>query len=104
MSNQDVDNLDWSTWLDYESSNMSTLPEFPGVYKMHTGMKILYIGSGKSLKHSLLASLTNPCINQAKRFSYALTTSPDKVEDRLLNEYRSKHGGKLPTCMEENQG
>jgi hypothetical protein len=104
MSDESVNPLDWSAWLDYENSGFNSVPESPGVYKMHAGMKILYIGSGNSLKESLQLSLADPCINQAKRFSYALTSSPDKVKDQLLIEYRSKHGGRLPACMEKNQG
>jgi hypothetical protein len=103
MSDENVDSLDWSAWLDYKNSGFSSVPESPGVYKMHTGMQILYIGSGNSLKESLQLSLSDPCINQAKRFSYALTSSPDRVKDQLLVEYRSKHDGRLPACMEKNQ-
>jgi hypothetical protein len=101
MSDEKVESLDWSAWLDYENSSFNSLPESPGVYKMHIGMKILYIGSGNSLKESLQLSLSDPCINQAKRYSYALTSSPDSVKNQLLVEYRSKHDGKLPACMEK---
>lgn len=102
MSDENVESLDWSSWLDYENSDFSSVPESPGVYKMHIGMKILYIGSGNSLKESLQLSLSDPCINQAKRFSYALTSLPDTVKNQLLVEYRSKHDGRLPLCMEKN--
>ena len=101
MSDEKVESLDWSAWLDYENSSFNSLPESPGVYKMHAGMKILYIGSGNSLKESLQLSLSDPCINQARRFSYALTSSPDTVKNQLLVEYQSKHDGKLPACMEK---
>jgi hypothetical protein len=104
MSDVSVESLDWSPWLDYENSGLSSVPESPGVYKMHAGMKILYIGSGNNIKESLQLSLSDPCINQAKRFSYALTSLPDKMKNQLLMDYRSKHAGKLPACMEKNKG
>jgi hypothetical protein len=63
-------------------------------------MKILYIGnSTQNIKKSLIDCLSDPCISKAKRFSYAQTESSDKVKEQLLNEYRSKHNGKLPECM-----
>ena len=92
--------LTWSEWLDFDKSTIETIPESPGLYKMHASMKILYIGSStQNIKKSLIDCLSDPCVNKAKRFSYALTESPDKVKEQLLNDYRSKHNGKLPECM-----
>ena len=92
--------LTWSEWLDFDKSTIETIPESPGLYKMHASMKILYIGSStQNIKKSLIDCLSDPCVSKAKRFSYALTESPDKVKEQLLNEYRSKHNGKLPECM-----
>jgi excinuclease UvrABC nuclease subunit len=102
MSNEDV--LTWSEWLDFERSTVEAIPESPGVYKMHASMKILFIGScAQSVRQSLLGCLSDPCISKARRFGYALTDSEDKVKEQLLNEYRSKHNGKLPVCMEEEK-
>ncbi|HZC47644.1 MAG TPA: hypothetical protein VE244_01155 [Nitrososphaeraceae archaeon] len=102
MSNED--GLTWSEWLDFERSTVEAIPESPGVYKMHTTMKILFIGSSaQSVRQSLLDCLSDPCISKATRFGYALTGSADKVKEQLLNEYRSKHNGKLPVCMEEEK-
>jgi hypothetical protein len=98
------DGLTWSEWLDFERSTVEAIPESPGVYKMHAAMKILYIGSSnQNLRQSLLDCLTDPCISKATRFGYALTDSADKVKEQLLNEYRSKHNGKLPVCIEEEK-
>ena len=94
--------LDWSPWLDFDRSNIVTIPESSGVYKLHASMKILYIGSAHNLRQPLLEFLSDPCISKAKRFSYAITDSPDKVKEQLLNEYRSKHNGNLPICMENS--
>jgi excinuclease UvrABC nuclease subunit len=96
--------LTWSEWLDFDKSTIETVPESPGLYKMHASMKILYIGSStQNIKKSLIDCLSDPCVSKAKRFSYALTESSDKVKGQLLNEYRSKHNNKLPECMQEDE-
>jgi hypothetical protein len=94
--------LTWSEWLDFDKTTIETVPESPGLYKMHVSMKILYIGnSTQNIKKSLIDCLSDTCISKAKRFSYALTASSDKVREQLLIEYRTKHN-KLPECMKEN--
>ena len=100
MNNEKTAALDWSQWLDFNRDSITNITESEGVYKIHAGMKILFIGSTKNLRESLLECLSDPCISKAKRFSYATTESADKVKDQLLNEYRGKHDGKLPGCME----
>jgi hypothetical protein len=101
MTSNNIENLDWSAWLDFNKDTIINLPESEGVYKMHASMKILYIGNSNNLKQSLLESLTNSCLNKGlTRFSYAITESSDKIKEFLLNEYRNKHNGKLPMCME----
>jgi len=90
----------WSEWLDFDRTNVEATPELPGVYAMHTAMKVLYIGGATNLRQSLLELLSHPCVNKAKRFHYMLTPSPDAIRDNLLKEYHQKHG-KLPQCMEE---
>jgi len=100
MSGEDVENIKWSPWLNYEKSSINSVPESAGVFKMHVQMKILYIGSSQSLRQTLLDTLSDPCLNQARRFSYAITESADKVKDRLLIEFRNNHFGKSPPCME----
>jgi hypothetical protein len=71
---------------------------------MHATMKILFIGSSaQNIRQSLLDCLSDLCISKITRFAYALTGSADKVKEQLLNEYRSKHNGKLPVCMEEEK-
>ena len=96
-----VQSLEWSSWLDFDPSNVEHIPESEGVYKMHASMRILFIGSGQNLRQSLLEDLSNPCISKGTRFSYAITESADKMKENLLNEYRNKHSGKLPLCMEQ---
>jgi len=67
---------------------------------MHTAMKILFIGSAKNLRASLLESLAAPCLEKAKRFRYMITDSRDKVKEQLIQDYNKRHNGKLPECME----
>ncbi len=100
MNNEKIEALDWSPWLDFDRDNIANIAESEGVYKTHAGMKILFIGSSRNLRESILGCLSDPCISKAKRFSYAIIESADKVKEQLLNEYRNKHNGKLPTCME----
>jgi hypothetical protein len=104
MSSKDLEGLNWSEWLDFDKSTVMNIPEGAGVYKIHASMKIFQIGSNtQNVRQSLLDCLSDPCISKATRFSYALTDSADKIKEQLLNEYRSKHNGKLPICMEDEQ-
>lgn len=98
-SGDDIQLLEWSSWLDFNQTTIDKVPESEGVYKLHASMKILFIGSSKNLRQSLTQDLTNPCINNNSRFSYAIIETADNIRENLLNEYRNKHEGKLPLCM-----
>jgi hypothetical protein len=100
VSDERTEALDWSPWLDFDLDNIANIAESEGVYKIHAGMKILFIGSSKNLRESMRGCLSDPCVNKAGRFSYVIIESADKVKEQLLNEYRSKHDGRLPICME----
>lgn len=100
-SHDDIQSLEWSPWIDFDHTNIVNIPESNGVYKLHANMKILFIGSGQNLRQCLTRDLTNPCISKGARFSYAVTESADKVRANLLDEYRNKHDGKSPICMEQ---
>jgi hypothetical protein len=93
----------WSEWLDFNQSNItSATPEKPGVFKVHASMKILYIGSSSTnLRQSLLELLSDPCVSNARRFSYLVTEKAGQVKDQLLKEYCESHGGNLPACMDK---
>jgi hypothetical protein len=99
VNNTDIEALDWSPWLDFDRDKITNIAESEGVYKLHAAMKILFIGSSQNLRESLVECLSNACISKAKRFSYAVTQSSDKIKEKLLDEYRNNHDGKLPTCM-----
>lgn len=100
MNDINIQALDWSPWLDFDRDNISNVAESEGVFKMHAGMKILLIGSSQNLREALLECLSNLCVSKAKRFSYAVTPSSNEIKENLLNEYRSNHDGRLPSCME----
>jgi hypothetical protein len=100
VNNEMTETLDWSTWLDFDIENIANIAESEGVYKIHAGMKILFIGSSQNLRESMRGCLSDPCMSKARRFSYAIIESADKVKEQLLNEYRNKHSGRLPMCME----
>ena len=101
MNNENsIETLEWSAWLDFNRETIETNPEEEGVYKMHASMKILYIGNSSNIRQSLLESLSNPCLNKATRFSYATTQQSQKKKEDLLTEFRNKHNGKSPRCME----
>ena len=100
MDNENIETLNWSSWLNFDKGTITKMPELEGVYKMHANMKILFIGSSYNLRKSLLESLSDSCLNKATRFSYTITQSSEKIQERLLNEYRMKHSGGLPLCME----
>ena len=101
VNDESIKALEWSPWLDFDRDNIANIAESEGVYKIHAGMKILFIDSSQNLRESLLGCLSDPCISEAKRFSYAIIKSADKVKEQLLGEYRNKHNGKLPGCMEQ---
>lgn len=90
----------WSEWLDFDRTNVEVTPELPGVYAMHVAMKVIYIGDGANLRQSLLELLSHPCVSKAKRFHYMTAQSHEELKEKLLKEYREKHG-RLPQCMEE---
>lgn len=91
----------WSEWMDFDKSNVETVPEAAGVFSMHATMKTLYIGGSENLRNALLDCLSHPCIGRAKRFRYMLTQSQVEVKGKLLSEYRLKHDGKLPECSQQ---
>ena len=42
-------------------------------------------------------------LKKAKRFSYLVTNSADKVKEQLMKEYQEKHDNKLPICVWKKQ-
>ena len=100
MNDERIEALDWSPWLDLDRDNIANIAQSEGVYKIHADMKILFIGSSQNLRESMRRCLSDACISKARRFSYVIIESADKVKEQILNEYRNNHGGRLPMCME----
>lgn len=94
-------NEEWSQWLDFDSMNIEATPESPGVFVMHTSMKILFIGSSQNVRGELLGRLLDSCTGKSKRFRYIVTSSFEALREQLVKEYVDKHGN-LPACMERN--
>lgn len=92
--------MSWSEWLEFNKENVSKAPQNPGVFRMHAAMKIVYIGNAENLQKRLDEALVAPCTSDAKRFCYMETREHEKIKDELLKEYRERHDGKLPKCME----
>jgi len=98
LTTQDVT---WSEWLNFDKENISNLPTKPGVFRMHAAMKILYIGNTENLQNRLNKTLEEPCICDASRYCYIETSEHEQLKNDLIQEYKEKHDGKLPKCMEE---
>jgi len=93
--------LSWSEWLEFNKENVTKVSQTAGVFRMHTAMKIMYIGNTENLQKRLDEMLVAPCTSEAKRFCYIETGEHEKIKDELLKDYRQRHDGKLPKCMEE---
>lgn len=92
--------LSWSEWLEFNKENVSKVPQTSGVFRMHTAMKMMYIGDAENLQKRLGETLVAPCTSEAKRFCYIETTQHEKIRDEILRDYRERHDGKFPRCME----
>ena len=95
---------EWSKWLDFNIETISSVvPEESGLFKVHASMKILYIGAAQNLKATLLESVSDPCIRRGQRFSYLIDHGPlEKLKAELVNDYKLRHNGTVPACMESN--
>lgn len=94
------DDISWSDWLDTSTEQTSTVPEAPGVFMMHAAMKILYIGGSGNMRETLEELFKKECTSEAKRFKYASFENYASKAEELLKEYRAKHDGNLPKCMQ----
>jgi len=94
-------NLSWSDWLDFSQEKISIAPSLPGVFMMHASMKILYIGGSKNIRETLEEHFNHSCISDATRFRFMQTNDYEKTKLDLIRDYKERHEGKLPRCMEE---
>ena len=78
----------------------STVPESPGVFMMHAAMKVLIIDGADNLRKKLSDSHSVPCVSNATRFRFMEHSTPQKIKEDLLEDYKDRHEGKLPLCMQ----
>jgi hypothetical protein len=92
---------EWSKWLDFNPETIdSTVPEESGLFKVHAGMRILYIGIAQNLKTTLLDSILDPCIGKGQRFTFMVNSgSLESLKSEMLMDYKLRHNGMLPDCM-----
>lgn len=91
----------WSDWLDFTKEDIEKVPESPGVFMMHASMKVLYINDSDNLRTGLKSSESIPCISEAKRFRFMVTEDHEKIKKNLIEDYKNRHEGKLPKCMND---
>ena len=88
-----------SDWLDYNIAAISNVPESSGVFMMHQSMKILLIDSAENLRQKIVDSVSKPCLSEASRFRYMVTSLHKIKKDEILEDFKKRHEGKLPRCM-----
>ena len=89
----------WSEWLDFSPETVSKIPELPGVFMMHTAMKILFIGSSENMKKSVEDRSSDKCVSKSTRFRYRKEDNFKNFENVLIKEFKKRHEGQLPACM-----
>ncbi|KAF6243399.1 hypothetical protein C6988_03920 [Nitrosopumilus sp. b1] len=94
------ESISWSDWLDYNSETINKSPTKPGVFMMHAAMKILLIQGTENIRKELADTLSNDCTAQATRFRYTISEQYQKIYQELIQDYKNRHEGKLPKCME----
>ena len=94
------DEITWSEWYSFDEQNIANVPSLPGVFRMHAAMKILLIDNDEDMQKGLLKALKAPCTSEAGRFCYFQTDSHKQLKEKLIHEYKEKHDGKLPKCMQ----
>jgi len=90
----------WSDWLDFNDETISKIPQSAGVYMMHASMKILFIGGSENIKASIKNKEKEQCISKATRIRYMQTRTYEQIVNDLIKDYKDRHNGKYPQCME----
>ena len=91
----------WSEWIDFGEQTLSIIPSGPGVFMMHSSMKILFIEGTGDIKKSIEEKKTHPCITNTTRLRYMKTPHYEKIEKGLITDYKNRHEGKIPLCMQK---
>lgn len=95
-----------SPWWSYTINLVEMERDAPGVYELgNPGKNVIFIGSSKQVRSSLLEHLEEPpgsCVRRfATRYRIEYTNDFKKREDELFNEHVRFHG-KLPRCSERH--
>ncbi|MCA9828029.1 MAG: hypothetical protein KC444_06530 [Nitrosopumilus sp.] len=90
--------VEWSEWADFNQDMISKTPESSGVFMMHAGMKILYIGGSENMRKSIEA-ISEECVLNATRFRYSQERDFEKRRNKLVADYKKRHEGRAPECM-----
>ncbi|MDH3488831.1 MAG: hypothetical protein OEL56_00125 [Nitrosopumilus sp.] len=93
-----IQQVDWSEWLDFNQNMISKTPETSGVFMMHAGMKILYIGGSENMRKTI-ENISEKCVSDATRFRYSVEKDFEKRKRKLIADYKKRHEGKSPECM-----
>jgi hypothetical protein len=94
-----MSDTDWSDWLDFSQETFEIIPKSPGVFMMHAAMKILFIGGSNNMKKSIKEIASKECISKSTRVRYRKEESFEKVKQELIVDFKKRHEGHLPSCM-----
>jgi len=93
----------YKTKRPFNLSQISQVPQQPGVYWLYVGLETIYIGkSSNDIRGRLQSHYSGNegrCTQSALEFAYEACTNPVQREKELLEEYRRTYG-KLPRCNE----
>jgi len=92
--------LNWSEWFEFNQENISKVPSLGGVFRMHQNMKMMYIGNSDNIQKRLSQLLVEVCICDSKRFCFIESSNHEQIKEQVLNDYKNRHEGKLPKCMQ----
>ena len=95
--------MGWSDWHPMNQQGINSVPENSGVYQLNSDNGTLYHGQTNNLKRRLGEHLnsSDSCIKKATQFVYQTTNDPEGLEEKILKNYKDKHG-KLPPCNEQS--
>ena len=93
-----IQQVEWSEWLDLNQDMISQVPESSGVFMMHAAMKILYIGGSENIRKTI-EGISEKGISNAIRFRYQKEKDFEKIKNELIADYKKRHEGKAPECM-----
>jgi len=61
-------------------------------------MKILYIGGSENMKKAI-GGISEKFVSNATRFRYREEAEFEKIRNELITDYKKRHEGRSPECM-----